>query len=217
VNLILLNVDWGALPRDRFFCGDLTYQAHQLVRFLWEEASPPRFVLLDSGKIVGLTEEEPSGLLVTAKQKIAGALRSCVLDVTAHPWPLLDEGSFICRAVVTIRTKGRQGKCSRDPFVCKREAGHRHLRREDVYREWFHARAEKLGLTLEGVEVEYAGLRQVRRRTQGTQRQEREVAAPVALFTGKYKGDPTEAIRRGFGRHKSFGFGLFLPSKGELT
>jgi CRISPR system Cascade subunit CasE len=87
------------------------------------------------------------------------------------------------------------------------------IRREDVYRDWLHARLSQAGAArLDSVHVKEFSLERMFRRDHAKDRKASLVKRPVAVMTGNLEvtdsKEFTSLLRQGIGRHKSFGFGM---------
>lgn len=91
------------------------------------------------------------------------------------------------------------------------------LERDEVYSDWLRNYFEKrpdhpTGAVLETVRLENFSLPKTMRRTQGDQRKARAFTLPSATLQGVLRVTDTalfaETLRRGVGRHRSFGFGM---------
>ncbi len=85
--------------------------------------------------------------------------------------------------------------------------------REDVYRDWFQDQLERRGGAEPlSVGMERFSLERMLRRTQGADRTAKTVKRPDVTLKGQLRvsdsEDFSELLRRGIGRHKSFGFGM---------
>ena len=103
-----------------------------------------------------------------------------------------------------------------DAFVdaCWRETGDVSVSREEVYREWLGRQLENSGASLLRAELAAFRLNRVTRRTHETKRSSDTRRRPDALFRGtlEVKDGSTflDAVHRGIGRHRAFGFGMLL-------
>ncbi len=87
------------------------------------------------------------------------------------------------------------------------------ITREDVYREWLDDQFARSGAAkLHSVQLKQFSLERMFRRDHAKQRQATTIKRPVAIMTGSLEvTDSTrfiEFLRRGIGRHRSFGFGM---------
>lgn len=91
------------------------------------------------------------------------------------------------------------------------------IERDQVYSDWLRNYFEKrpehpTGATLESVQLERFSLPKMMRRTQGDQRKARTFTLPAATLQGVLCVTDTalfeQTLRRGIGRHRSFGFGM---------
>ncbi len=150
----------------------------------------------------------------------------CNLEgLASRPVPRFQEGSELGFSVrvcpvrrVAKRGNQRQDRAEVDVFLAKVWAlndPEAEVDREAVYREWLQQEIEKDGAAvLRSAELTSFQLGRQHRRTQGQQRQAARLSHPEAHFEGVLAvRDPAtfaERLRRGLGRHRSFGFGMLL-------
>jgi CRISPR system Cascade subunit CasE len=103
-----------------------------------------------------------------------------------------------------------------DAFLarCAEVGEDRHVDRGAVYREWLVARLEARGARPVQLELSRHERVQMLRRTQGAERKGKKLERPLATFKGdlvvRAPDQFAQAIARGVGRHRAFGFGMLL-------
>lgn len=220
MNLVVLDLDWKRTPPFWRWDGDRdgSYRAHQALKELAEPLRIKPFVMLPGDRIAGVTEYGEAAVTECLRVRDAGVLKGVVAGVSVRPIELPLHGTFVCRASTITRTRNPSGRrISLDAFLHARQTDP-HAVREIVYRKWFAERCARMGVDVENVRIIQRYLAIGARRTQAENvsgRRSSAVHVPVAVFTGEYKGDPTQVVRQGVGRHRSFGYGLFLV-KGEM-
>lgn len=91
--------------------------------------------------------------------------------------------------------------------------------RGEVYCKWMRANLERRGARALNVSMERFALERMIRRTHGSTRKAKTIKRPSTTLTGTLEVTDGEAfketVRKGIGRHKSFGFGMLKLRRGS--
>lgn len=208
---------------------DLGYGVHCALRELFGESSPQPFSI----------GPEPSRYLTVLGycRQPYDALRQHADDF-ADPWlhglvdwssgaskamPASFTGRRLCfetRVTPVVRASRGAGVeregTEVDAFLhaCARAGDGVDVSREDVYRDWFLARANGQGALVRSVRVDGFTLAKFTRRDHGEERKSRSLVRPDVTVSGELTVEDDVAFRRwlarGVGRHRAFGFGMLL-------
>lgn len=204
--------------------GDDGYALHALLAAAFGEQSPKPFRHLGARQgLLAYSDESPAMLRENAALATPDVARALGLDSLAMrpfptSWTTGQALSFEVRVRPVLRAKdGRE----RDIFLHAIEAGlssEQPVSREMVYADWLRKQFAEQG----AAQLLQAGLdafrlsRVIRRGVAGDtgQRQARSLSGPDAVFKGHLRvGDSdafTRLLKRGIGRHRTFGFGMLL-------
>jgi len=177
-----------------------------LLKTVLEDYAPQPFKILED-EIIGYSEyseeETKDALYVRTPGDLSGVIehRGAIQAFAGAT------GNFMVDAVPLKRSKGIE----KDVYLWAEEKRGVKPDRLEIYKEWFLEQCVKAGIVA-GIDlrVEYLGLRQIYRCKHDSVRTGTISKIPLVRFTGIYAGEPAEAIRRGIGRHRAFGYGLFL-------
>lgn len=211
---------------------DTAYLVHCVLGELFQDNAPKPFALDGEGGgllfVLGYTELGMDALRGIAQAYASPELYSvCDFD-RSHSKPMPERYpehhrfDFELRVCPIIRKRegGRSGKSTElDAFLARAlgTLGGEEISREDTYRMWLSARFEgQGGARLLEAHMKRFELTKMMRRTQaqrrGGQRRAHGLTRPDATFMGRlevaHEEKFAELLRRGIGRHKSFGFGM---------
>ena len=230
--LFLLARRRGLPPRT----ADLGYLAHAVLRELFGDDAPcPFAVESEQGRwlpVLGYARA-PAPQLQQSAQQLAdpGIWELCDWATLASKpmppsWPPGARLGFrvrVCpiRRMASAGPKHRKG-AEVDEFLArcwKLDDPSQPVDREVTYREWLANRLAQHGAaSLESATLERFCRQRLLRRTQGSQRRSIACERPDALLRGTLRVDDPSAFQRllehGVGRHRSFGFGMLLLSRG---
>ncbi len=211
---------------------DENYLTHCALAELFGDRAPGPFCVEDSpGRHLRVLAygSEPDARLHEIARKLAGPMvyRICDWDrLASKPMPESFEAGtrlrFTVRACPVVR-KSSAGKyhsagAEVDAFLSRVwEVDDRSVpvNREDVYRQWLLGQFERRGgadLAAQTVRLERFSLERMLRRSDGGSRKTTVIKRPAATLSGRLQVTDgrqfRELIRRGVGRHKTFGFGM---------
>lgn len=203
---------------------DLGYAWHVLLKSVLAELAPKPFVdrsPLRANQLLGYVSAEPERIraAVSTSGLAAKALDAHELRVNQMPehWRAGQSLSFEVRTrpVVRTRTNPHSGSVDELDVAQWRSRQTPEVGREQAYAEWLRAGLENSNAaTLERVRMSLFRRTRVVRRTQGGSRSIVAVEGPEAWLCGRLVvNDPqgfAALLRRGIGRHRSFGFGCLL-------
>lgn len=207
---------------------DLGYAVHCALVETFGERAPKPFTVIetrDGMEVLGHAEEELAALRERAAESppaVRGVVRVDEAESKAMPsaWAAGALYGFrltACPVVRRSRGKGRRTGPEVDAYLHRLESSGSEPApsREVVYRGWLEQALDRQGgARLVGAGLAGFRLTRVSRRRQGGERKARVFQRPSATFEGELAvRDPgrfDELVRRGVGRHRSFGFGMLL-------
>ena len=209
---------------------DHNYIAHCALGELFGDQAPRPFCVEgDDGRrlrVLGYTSASAEQLKTTAQSQASPMVYE-ICDwprLAAKPMPAQFppglELAFELRACPVVRKssagKHHQAGVEVDAFLARVwevDDSAVPVDREAVYAEWLKAQFERQGAaTAQSVRLERFALERMLRRTHGGDRTAKTVKRPAATLVGALEvadGERfAELLRRGIGRHRSFGFGM---------
>jgi len=215
---------------DRF---DLGYLVHWQLVSLFGDSAPSTFAIRgEEGRwvdVLGYAERDAESLRAASHVADPSAASACDwarFDAKPMPatWRDGTRFEFASRVCPVVRRSKDGPHCRRgaevDAFLAACDvAGNTPVERMTVYRDWLALQFGRDGAAkLERFDP--AGFRRVHlhRRTQGDVRRARALERPELSATGTIVVGRPDAfdrlLRRGLGRHRAFGFGMLLLSRG---
>ena len=221
---------WAARHRLLDSQGDLGYALHALLHAAFGEHAPQPFRYLDAEQgLLAYTRLSPAELAqcaALAEPDVAAALglghTLHHAGLSARPFPTQWAAGHVLGFEVRVRPIIREGKTGRerDAFLAAVEKSDgSELDRGEVYVQWLRELlARQGGAELVDASVTRYQLLGVTRKSQKNspddQRRSRLVSGPDAVLAGQLRVANPQAfaqlLARGVGRHRAFGFGLFL-------
>lgn len=203
---------------------DLGYAWHVLLKSAFADLAPKPFVdrsPLRSNQLLGYVPAEPERIraAIPVDGLIARALGMDEVRMNQMPdgWHSGQRLSFEVRArpVIRTRTNPRSGSVDEIDIAQWRARKSPEIDREQAYADWLRSGlARANAATLERVRMNLFRRTRVVRRSQRGARSIVTVEGPEAwLCGGLVVNDPqgfAALLRRGIGRHRSFGFGCLL-------
>lgn len=211
---------------------DSGYLIHCLLKELFQDDNPSPFVITNNGEpyieILGYSSKSADELKIIADNNKSRKIHSAIdwSRFSSKPMPSdfsnNTEYRFKLRACPVVR-KGRGSTDFKpgsevDVFLSEvsKKSGNERISREEVYRDWIKKMFERYSIKVIPP-LKISRMKLTRFVRKGTKRQVRTMTRPDATFEGKIKiNDSTvfaEQIRKGFGRHCAFGFGMILLSR----
>lgn len=208
---------------------DTGYLVHCMIGELFGDLAPRPFAVARTDRraveVLGYSESAADALRqeadAFADPWLHGAADWDTFAVKTMParWPVGSRVAFGARVCPVVRmprgsTSHRPG-AELDAFLARCQAEDDNaISREAVYRDWFQARIPHEAASAVSVRMKAFTLGRLVRRTQGQDRSARVRTRPDVRLTGAMEIADSQAfnalLRRGVGRHRSFGFGMLL-------
>ncbi len=211
---------------------DSGYLIHCLLKELFKDDNPSPFAVMNGNgqyiKILGYSSKSTEDLKDVAEKnrsrKIFDAIDWSRFSSRVMPTVFSKdkEYRFKLRACPVVR-KGRGSTDFKpgaevDVFLSEvsKNPGEEAISREQVYKEWLKSMFDRYRIEITSpLKLTRMKLTKFVRKT--TKRQVRTMTRPDATFEGKIRINDSrifnEHLRKGFGRHNAFGFGMMLLSR----
>jgi CRISPR system Cascade subunit CasE len=203
---------------------DLGYGSHAWLAAVFGKSAPKPFRIFpgrEHTRILGYSDHDRQSLLKHAQEfALPSALE--ILDeelLATKPMPDSWREGQLLKFEVLVCPTGRIDKRERDIFLMRVDEGkndEKKLSRDSVYSSWLASQIQKAA-SLESSSLQGFRLLRMARRTQSIKKDSREPRFPTyphALMRGIIKiKNPvlfSDILRRGIGRHRSFGYGMML-------
>ncbi|MDI9458121.1 MAG: type I-E CRISPR-associated protein Cas6/Cse3/CasE [Bacillota bacterium] len=207
---------------------DYGYAVHQWLAAAFGELAPKpwRFFINRSGsaRVLGYSEADAQELRGQLNEfALPCAISVCPrpeVMINSKPMPQWHRGRRLGFQVLCCPVGRKAGSgVEKDLFLIRAEGGAHDLQRESVYADWLKERFEAGGATVHDVRMTGFRLVRLRRQMRFQTNQERKsarITRPHALLEGNLTvTDPesfAQMLRKGLGRHRSFGYGMILLS-----
>ena len=209
---------------------DTGYLAHCMLGELFGEAAPRPFAISRNGgravEVLAYSDRAPDTLRHQADAFADPWLHSAsdwdafAAKPMPAEWAPGSRVGFAARVCPVVRisrgsTTHRPG-AELDAFLarCEAEGQSVEVSRDTVYSDWFRARIPPDAARLVGVRMEAFALERLVRRKHDESRSSTVKTRPEVRLTGELEVVASRAfndlLRRGVGRHRSFGFGMLL-------
>lgn len=210
---------------------DLDYLVHAITRHVFGPAAPSPFSSAQIGRdarILGYGSASTESMLeqaaTFAEPGIYAALQRGSISSKPMPsrWPEGLELAFDLRCCPVSRLSkakwGHRAGAEVDAFLLSPPAEQSEeattARREAAYKAWLLPRLEQQGFLVSEVSMRRFERKRLIRRTQGASRKASVIERPDVLMQGRGRVTSSAAffnlLKHGLGRHKAFGFGMFL-------